>query len=131
MGSLLLYPGSWCTQSSVCVLQESIFQSCVSSGSSMVGLMVTSSTRTYATPRSAAPRTSSGDAQTQFWLSLGGVSGSFCGQGLFEPSERLCRKWGLILNANLSILPSCWGNSALGRGVSPHRCSRTAQLPLQ
>ena len=76
-------------------------------------------------------RTSTGDAQTQFWLSLCGVSGSCCGQGLFEPSERLFRKWGLILNANLPLLPPCWGSSALGRGVSPHRCSRAAQLPLQ
>ena len=32
------------------------FQSCVSSGSSMVGLMATSSKRAYAVPRSAAPR---------------------------------------------------------------------------
>ena len=31
-------------------------QSCVSSGGSMVALMVTSSKRTYSTPRSAAPR---------------------------------------------------------------------------
>ena len=31
-------------------------QSCVSSGSSMVGLMLTSSKRAYAIPRSAAPR---------------------------------------------------------------------------
>ena len=54
--SLLLSPGSWCTQGSVCALQESIFQSCVSSGSSMVGLMVTSSKRAYAIPKSAAPR---------------------------------------------------------------------------
>jgi len=35
--SLLLSPGSWCTQGSVCALQESVPQSCVSSGSSMVG----------------------------------------------------------------------------------------------
>ena len=56
VGSLLLYPGSWCTQGSVCALQESIFQSCVSSGSSMVRLMATSSKRAYAIPRSAAPR---------------------------------------------------------------------------
>ena len=32
-------------------------------------------------------RTSTGDTQTQFWLSLCGVSGSWCEQGLFEPSE--------------------------------------------
>ena len=38
---------------------KSLFpQSCVSSGSSVVGLMVTSSKRAYAVPRSAAPRAS-------------------------------------------------------------------------
>ena len=37
VGSLLISPGSWCTQGSVCALQESVPQSCVSSGSSMVG----------------------------------------------------------------------------------------------
>ena len=56
VGSLLLSPGSWCTQGSVCALQESVSQSCVSSGGSMVGLMVTSSKRAYAIPRSTAPR---------------------------------------------------------------------------
>ena len=49
-------------------------------------------------------RTSTGDAQTQFCLSLCGVPGSWRAQGLFEPSERLWREWSLILNANL--LPS-------------------------
>ena len=43
-------------------------------------------------------RSSAGDTQTQFWLSLCGVSGSWCTQGLFEPSQRLWRLWGLILN---------------------------------
>ena len=33
--------------------------------------------------------TSAGDTQTQFFLSLCGVSGSWCAQGLFEPSECL------------------------------------------
>ena len=56
VGSLLLSPGSWCTQGPVCALQESISQSCVSSGSSMVGLMETSSKRAYAIPKSAAAR---------------------------------------------------------------------------
>ena len=56
VGSLLLSPGSWCPQGSVCALQESISQSCVSSGTSMVGLMATSSKRACAVPRSAAPR---------------------------------------------------------------------------
>ena len=43
VGSLLLSPGSWCVQGSVCAHQELVSQSCVSSGCSMVGLMVTSS----------------------------------------------------------------------------------------
>ena len=55
-GSLLLSLGSWCSQVSVCAFQESISQSPVNSGSSMVGLMATSSKRPHAIPRSAAPR---------------------------------------------------------------------------
>ena len=55
VGSLLLSPGSWCTR--FCLrLQESVSQSCVSSGSSEVRLMATSSKRACAMPRSAAPR---------------------------------------------------------------------------
>ena len=68
-------------------------QFCVGSGSSTVGLMVISSKRAYAIPTSAAPshtqicctqcpcpcgsplliHTYTGDTQTQFWLSLGGL----------------------------------------------------------
>ena len=40
---------------------------------------------------------SSGDTQKQFCLSLCGVSGSWCAQGLFEPSEHLWLVWDLIL----------------------------------
>ena len=49
-----------------------------------------------------------------------------------EPSEHLWRVWGLILNANSPLLPSCWGFSfALGCGVSPHsRGSSATQPPL-
>ena len=54
--SLLLSPGSWCKQGSVCALKESISQSCVSSGSCMVGLMATSSKRAHAILKSAVPR---------------------------------------------------------------------------
>ena len=56
VGSLFLSLGSRCTK--FCgALQESIYQSCVSSGRSMVGLMATSSKRTYAilTPRAPVP----------------------------------------------------------------------------
>ena len=52
--SLLLSHGSWCTRF-CCALQETISQSCVSSGSSTVRLMVTSSKRAYAIPKTAAP----------------------------------------------------------------------------
>ena len=55
VGSLPLCLESWCTR--FCSsLQESISKSCVSSGSSMVGLMATSSKRAYAIPKSGTPR---------------------------------------------------------------------------
>ena len=60
VGSLLLSPGSWCTRF-CCALQETISQSCVNSGISVVGLMVTSSKRAYSTPKSAAPRAPEAD----------------------------------------------------------------------
>ena len=64
--------------------------------------------------------TSSGDTQTQFCLSLCGVSGSWYIEGIFGPSECLWWVWGLILNMILPLLPSCLGFSfALGHGVSP------------
>ena len=80
-GVAALSPGSWCTRF-CCALQESISQSCVSSGSSMVGLMATSSKRAFShtqvcctqspCPCGSPPpaRTSAGDAQTQFCASL-------------------------------------------------------------
>ena len=51
-------PFSWvlvCTRFCLC-LQESVSQSCVSSSSSVVGIMVTSSKRAYDIPKSSAPR---------------------------------------------------------------------------
>ena len=64
-------------------------------------------------------RTYTGDTQTQFCLSLCRVSGSLCTQGLFESSECLWWRWGVTLNVNSPLLPSCWGFSfALGCGVS-------------
>ena len=54
---------------------------------------------------------------------------------MFEPSEHLWQVWGLILNAILPLLPTFWGFSALGHGVSAHSCyshqSSTMQLLLQ
>ena len=76
--SFLLGPGA---HKFFFVPSKSLFpQSCLSSGGSMVELMVTSSKRAHAIPRSAAPRaprrrplltrTSAVDTQSQFWLSL-------------------------------------------------------------
>ena len=52
-------------------------------------------------------RPSTGDSQTQVWLSLCGVSGSWCTQGLFEPSEYFWWVWDFILNGISLLLPSC------------------------
>ena len=54
---------------------------------------------------------STGDTQIHFLLSLCGVSGSWCTQGLFDPSERLWRIWSLILKVISPLLLSCWGFS--------------------
>ena len=51
-------------------------------------------------------QTSTGDTQTQFCLRLCGVTGSWCTQGLFEPSEQLWWLWDLILNVIFPLLPS-------------------------
>ena len=56
VGSLLLSPGSWCTQGSVCAFQESVSPVLCKFWQLYGGLMVTSSKRAYAIPRSAAPR---------------------------------------------------------------------------
>ena len=69
------------------------------------------------------PPETAGHSQTSLTQSLVGTlvlsPGSWCVQGLFEPSKRPWKEQGLILNENLPLLPSCWGFSfALGRGVS-------------
>ena len=73
-----------------------------------------------------------GDTQTQFCLRLCGVSGSWCPQGLFEPTEHLSQVQGLILNMILPLLLPFWGFSfALGHGLSLQSRSRPVQLLLQ
>ena len=70
--------------------------------------------------------TSAGDTQTQFCLSLCGVSGSWCTQSLFVPSDHLWQVWGLILNAISPHVLSCWDFSfALGCEVSAQSGSST------
>ena len=143
VGSLLLSTGSWYKQGFVCAVQESVssvlcmfWQLCggVNGDLFQEGLF---HLPVYC-PQSPCPcisplliHTSPRDTQTQFCLSLCGFSGSWFSQGLFEPSEGLWWVWGLILNMILPLLPSCWGFSALGHGVSPHNHSSTMQSPLQ
>ena len=56
VGSLLLSTGSWCTQVSVCALQESVFPVLCKFWRLCGGLMATSSKRAYAISRSTASR---------------------------------------------------------------------------
>ena len=116
VGSLLLSPGSWCAQVSVCALQESISQSCVRSGGSVMGLMVTSSKRACATPSSTAP-TAPSPAAVHCWpappqeIPNSSVSASvglwvLMHTGIFESSENFWRVWGLILNTIFPFLLS-------------------------
>ena len=143
VGSLLLSHGSWCTQGSVCALQESVspvlckfwrLYGGVNGDLLQEGLCHTQVCCTQSPCPCSRPLltcTSTGDTQTQFWLSLCGVSGSWCTQGLFEPSEHLWQLWGLIPNVISPLLPSCWGFSfALGCGVSLQSCSSTMKPQL-
>ena len=140
VGSLLLSPGFWCTQSFVCALQESIssvlckfwhLYGGINGDLLQEGLCHTQLYYTQSPCPCNSPlltHTSAGDTQTPFCLSLCGVFVSWCAQGLFEPFEHLWQVWGLILNMISPLLPSCWGFSALGRGVSPHSHSSATQL---
>ena len=98
VGSLLLSPGSWYAQGSVCSLQESIspvlckfwqLYGGVNADLLQEGLCHTQVCWTQSPCLCGSlllTRTSTGDTQTQFCLSLCGVSGSWCTQSLFEQS---------------------------------------------
>ena len=118
----------WHPQVSFCALQESVspvlckfwWLSCRVNGDPLQeGLCHTQVCCTQSPCPCGRPLltcTSTGDTQTQFCLSLSGVSESWCVQGLFEPSEHLWQVWGLILNVISPLLP--WGfASALGHGL--------------
>ena len=114
VASLLLSPGSWCAQGSVCALQESIsrvlckfWQLYVGVNGDLLqeGLCHSQVCCTQPYPSLLHPEPmplqsplliciSTGDTQAQFCLSLCGVSGSWCTRGLFEPSEHLWWVWG-------------------------------------
>ena len=101
VGSLLLSPGSWCAQGFVCALQESVspvlckFWQLYGEVNGILlqeGLCHTQVCCTQSSCPCSRPlltHTSLGDIQTQFCLSLCGISGSWCAQGIFEPSECL------------------------------------------
>ena len=109
--SLLLSPGSWCTRFCLCPPRVCFPVLCkfwqlyggVNGDLLQEGLCHTQVCCSQSPCPCGSPlltRTSTGDAQTQFCLSLCGASGSWCAQGLFEPSEHFWRVWGLILNEN-------------------------------
>ena len=101
VGSLLLSPGSWCAQGLVCALQESVSPVlckfwqlyCGVNGDLLQeGLCHVQACCTQSPCPCSRPlltRTSAGNTQTQLWRSPYGVSGSWCAQGLFEPSKHL------------------------------------------
>jgi len=90
VGSLLLSPGSWCTQGSVCALQESLspvlckfwsLYSGVNGDLLQEGLCHTQVYCTQSPCPCSSPlltHISTGDTQTQFCFSLCWVSGSWC-----------------------------------------------------
>ena len=136
----MLSPESWCAHGFVCALQESVSPVlaalCGVNGNLLEeGLCHTQVYCTQSPCPCSSPlltHTSTGDTQTQFYLSLCGVSGSWCPQGLFEPTEHLSKVWGLILNMILPLLLPFWGFSfALGHGLSLQSHSRPVQLLLQ
>ena len=95
VGSLLLSPGSWCGEGFVCVLQESVspvlckfwwLYGGVNGDLLQEGLCHTQVCCTQSPCPCGRPLmtlNSEGDTQTQFWLSLCGVSGSWCARVLF------------------------------------------------
>ena len=126
--SLLLSSGSWCTQASVCALQEFIspvlckfWQLCGGVNGDLLqeGLCNTQVCCTEPLQQATADLSlhrRHSNTQRQVWLTLCGVS--WYAQVLFEPSEHFWQVWGLILNMISPVLLTCWGFSfALGCGV--------------
>ena len=141
VGSLLLPTGSWCIGFSLCLprvyfpvlckfwhLYGGVNGNFLQEGLCHTNVCCTQSS--YPCGSLLLTHISTGDAQTQFCLSLCGVPGSWCAQGLFEPSECLWQEWSLILKVNSPRLPSCWGFSDLGCGISAHGHSCEAQMLL-
>ena len=112
VGSLLPSPGTWCTQGCLCPQRVCFLALCkfwqlcggVDGDLLQEGLCHNSGLLHLDFCPSSSPlltHTSAGDTQTVYCLSLCGVSGSWCVQGL---SECLWQVWDLILNAILPLL---------------------------
>jgi len=127
-GSLLLSSGSWCAQGFVCDLQESVspvlckfwgLYGEVNDDFLQEGLCHTQVCCTQSPLPLRLTHTSTGDAKTLKGRSDSisvGSPGAY--NVLFEPSKHLWWEWGLIVNAVLPLLLSCWGFSfGLGHGV--------------
>ena len=97
VGSLLLSPGSWCTRFCLCSprvyfpvlckfwqLYGRVNGNLLQEGLCHIQVCCTRSPCPCGSPLMTC--TSTGNAHTQFCLSLCGVPGSWCAQGLFEPS---------------------------------------------
>ena len=93
VGSLVLSPGSWCTQDSVYALQESISQSCVSSGSSIVVLMVTSFERAFPYPTLLHPELLSSWQSTANLYLHKRHSNTVLSQSLWGPWVLVCTRF--------------------------------------
>ena len=117
--SLLLFPGSWCSQGSVFALQRSVspvlcehWQFCdgVNGDILQEGLCHTQSPCLCCRP--LPTHISAGDTQILKSRSVS-VSVGFPGKHkvLLESSKCLWQVWGLILNAISPLWPSCWGFS--------------------
>ena len=128
MGSLLLSLGPG-THKFLFVSKSMFPQSCVSSGSCMVGLTMTSSKGLMPNPGLLHPEPLPQQQPTadpylcrrhsNILLSQSPwVSGSWCTQGLFEPLQSLWQVCSSILNVISPLLPSPWGFFAFGHGVS-------------
>ena len=129
VGSLLLSAGSWCAQAFVCALQGSVssvlckfwwIYGGVNGDLLQEDLCHTQVCCTQSPCPCGKPLLTHNytrDTQTQFQISLCGVSRSWCAEGLFEPSKGLWLVWRLILNVILpllslpgaSSLPLTWG----------------------
>ena len=111
VGSLLLSPGSWCVQGSVCDLQESVTPVLCKFWQLYGGLngdlfqkglchtWVCCTQSPFLCSSSLLKHTSSGDTQTQFCLSLCGISGYWsCSNG-----------WGHVSKSLIQFSVEGWG----------------------